>query len=104
MALILDDTNFEDEITQHEGLSVIDMWAPWCAPCRALGPIIEELSNERIDVKVGKINIDDNPELAVRFHVTSVPTILFIKNGVEVGRQIGILAKNMLDKRINNYL
>ncbi len=105
MALVLDEKNFEQEIDNQPGLCVVDLWAPWCGPCRTLGPIIQELAAEfEGTVKIGKVNIDDNPGLAVRFGVTSIPTILFIKDGQVIGKQVGVLVKSKLEQRINSYL
>lgn len=105
MALILDEKNFEQEIDNYQGLCVVDLWAPWCGPCKTLGPIIQELATELEGrVKIGKVNIDDNPKLAVRFGVTAIPSILFIRNGQIIGKQIGVLPKSKLEQKINSYL
>jgi thioredoxin 1 len=73
--------NFPEEIDQFNGVAVVDFWAPWCGPCRAIAPIIEEIARDFGSVKVAKVNIDDHPELAERFNVSSIPRVLYFNNG-----------------------
>lgn len=73
--------SFKGEVDQFEGVAVIDFWAPWCTPCRAIAPIIDDIANTYGAVKVGKVNIDDHPELAERFNVSSIPRVLYFRNG-----------------------
>ena len=105
MALEFTDANFQSEVLESKTLNVIDFWAEWCGPCRAIGPVIEELSKEYEGrVKIGKVNVDVNPNVSVNFGITSIPAILFIKNGVVVDKQIGAVPKSVLDKKIQSLL
>jgi thioredoxin 1 len=100
--LHLNDSNFEAEISSN-ALVVADFWAPWCGPCRALGPIIEQVADEvGPEISVAKINIDENSELANRFGVQSIPTIIFFKNGIEVRRSVGLSTKADILATINS--
>lgn len=84
------DDNFEAEVLQSDLPVVVDLWAAWCAPCRAIAPVIEALSTElEATVKIGKMDIDSNPKTPTRMGVTAIPTILLFQNGKEVGRLIG---------------
>ena len=79
-AININKNNFQNEIMDSEKTVLLDFWAPWCAPCRMVAPIIEEIASERPDIKVGKINVDEQPELASKFGIMSIPTL------VEIGR------------------
>ena len=105
MALEFTDTNFQQEVLSSDKLNVIDFWAEWCGPCRAIGPVIEELSKDYADqIKVGKVNVDQNPQLSIQYGITSIPAILFIKNGQVVDKQVGAVPKSVLDKKIKTNL
>jgi thioredoxin 1 len=105
MALEFTDSNFQAEVLESDKLSVIDFWAEWCGPCRAIGPVIEELSNEyQGKVNVGKVNVDHNPNISMNYGITSIPAILFIKGGKVVDKQIGAVPKSVLDKKIQANL
>jgi thioredoxin 1 len=105
MALEFTDANFQAEVLDSEQLSVIDFWAEWCGPCRAIGPVIEELSKEyEGKVKIGKVNVDVNPQTSTNFGITSIPAILFVKGGKVVDKQIGAVPKSVLDKKIQAHL
>ena len=77
---------------------LVDFWASWCGPCRMLAPVIEELAGELTDAKIGKINVDEEPDLAKKYGVMSIPTVIAFKNGEEVGRSVGFKPKNALVK------
>ena len=85
--------NFESLVNQNEKPVLIDFWAPWCGPCQMVGPIIEEIAAERDDIIVGKINVDDEMELARPFRIVSIPTIIVMKNGEKVATSIGYKPK-----------
>ncbi|MBA4198322.1 MAG: thioredoxin [Chitinophaga sp.] len=105
MALEFTDANFETSVLKSDKLTVVDFWAEWCGPCRAIGPVIEELSKEYAGkVNVGKVNVDNNPSVSTNYGITSIPAILFIKDGKIVDKQIGAVPKNVLDKKIQAHL
>lgn len=105
MAAVFTDSNFEAEVLQADKLSVIDFWAPWCGPCLALGPTIENLAKEyEGKVNIGKVNVDENPQLSVNYGITSIPAVLFIKNGQVVDKQVGAAPKNVFEKKIQQHM
>ncbi len=102
MALELNDSNFEAEVVQSKQPVLVDFWAPWCGPCRSMAPIIEELSTEyQGKVKIAKINVDQNQELARRFGVMSIPTLVMFKNGQNIGQTVGLTPKALLAKKLD---
>lgn len=104
MALELTDANFEETIASGKPV-LVDFWAEWCGPCRMVGPIVEELSKD-YDGKaiVGKVNVDENPEISSKYGVRNIPTILFFKNGEVVDKSVGAVPKNVLSEKIDNQL
>ncbi|MEY4702749.1 MAG: thioredoxin [Bacteroidota bacterium] len=103
MALEFTDANFQTEVLDSKQLSVVDFWAEWCGPCRAIGPVIEELSKEYDGtVKVGKVNVDHNPQISMNFGITSIPAILFIKDGKVVDKLVGAQPKSNFVKKIES--
>ncbi|HVI48787.1 MAG TPA: thioredoxin [Chitinophaga sp.] len=105
MALEFTDSNFETEVLNSDKLTVIDFWAEWCGPCRAIGPVIEELSKDyEGKVNIGKVNVDLNPQLSINYGITSIPAILFVKDGQVVDKQVGAVPKSVLEKKIQANL
>lgn len=88
--------NFDAEVLRSECPVLVDFWAGWCGPCRAISPIIEEIADTAADVKICKINIDEQPELADRYGIMSIPTLLAIRNGQEVNRLVGLSSKKQI--------
>ena len=95
-AININKNNFQNEIMDSEKTVLLDFWAPWCAPCRMVVPIIEEIAGERPDIKVGKINVDEQPELASEFSIMSIPTLVVMKNGKIVQQVSGARPKNAI--------
>ena len=95
-AIIINKNNFQNEIMDSEKTVLLDFWAPWCAPCRMVVPIIEEIAGERPDIKVRKINVDEQPELASKFGIMSIPTLVVMKNGKIVQQISGARPKNAI--------
>lgn len=106
MANTFTDQNFQDEVLNEKiKLVIVDFYADWCGPCQMLGPIIEELAQEYGDkVKVGKLNVDDNNEIASNYSVTSIPLILFFKNGEMVEKKLGFQSKDALEEAIEEHI
>ncbi len=104
MALELTDSNFQAEVLESDKLTVIDFWAEWCGPCRAIGPVIEELSKDyEGSVKIGKVNVDNNPQVSMNYGITSIPAILFVKNGEVVDKLVGAQPKANFVKKIEAH-
>jgi thioredoxin 1 len=102
MAQEFTDANFKTQVIDSDKLSVIDFWAEWCGPCRAIGPVIEELSKEYEGiVNVGKVNVDHNPQISTDYGITSIPAILFVKGGVVVDKLVGAQPKANFVKKID---
>ena len=105
MALELTDQNFEKEALDTDKLVMVDFWAQWCGPCRMLAPIVEELHKDYEGrAVIGKLDVDNNPNVAQQFGIRSLPTILFIKNGEVVGKQIGLTTKAKLEAAMEPHL
>lgn len=104
MAVVtLTDQNFDQEVLQSRIPVLVDFWASWCGPCLMAAPIIEELAKEyEGKIKVGKLNVDDNPQTAAKYQVMSIPTVILFRDGQEVGRQIGFSGKEGYLKLISN--
>lgn len=105
MAYEFTDANFQEKALDTEGVSVVDFWAEWCGPCRMISPIIEELSKEYDGkVTVGKVNVDHNPEVSMKYGIRSIPTVLILKNGEVVDKQVGVTTKKVLVDKIESHL
>lgn len=95
-ALHLTAENFRREVLEYEGTALVDFWASWCGPCRMVGPIIEEIAEERKDVKVCKVDVDGQPDIAGKYNVMSIPTIIVFKNGEPATVSVGAKPKEEL--------
>ena len=101
-AININKNNFQNEIMDSEKTVLLDFWASWCAPCRMVVPIIEEIAGERPDIKVGKINVDEQPELASKFGIMSIPTLVVMKNGKIVQQVSGARPKDAILRMLFN--
>ena len=95
-AININKKNFQNEVLSSDKPVLLDFWASWCAPCRRVVPIVEEIADERRDIKVGKINVDEEPELANKFSIMSIPTLVVMKNGKIVQQVSGARPKNAI--------
>ncbi|MBQ6052897.1 MAG: thioredoxin [Clostridia bacterium] len=86
--------NFEEEVIKSEKTVLVDFWATWCGPCRMLAPVIEEISEERTDIKVCKVDVDEEPELAAEYGIQSIPTLIVFKDGKAINKSIGVRPKD----------
>jgi thioredoxin 1 len=98
------DANFQAEVIECPEPVLVDFWAPWCGPCRIVAPHLEELAGERTDLRIVKLNVDDNPQTAAKYNVMSIPTLLLFKNGQVAHQIIGALPKNRLVQEIGPAL
>ena len=95
-ALDINKESFQKEVMESEKPVLLDFWAPWCGPCRMVGPILDEIARERSDIKVAKINVDEESELAMQFRVMSIPTLVVMKNGQVVSQSAGARPKSQI--------
>jgi thioredoxin 1 len=98
----LTEQNFDEAVGQHQGLIMVDFWAEWCGPCRAISPVLEVLTRESSGaVTLAKVNVDENPGLAARYGIRSIPTILFVKQGKVADQVIGAVPKDQIKKKLD---
>ncbi len=101
----LSESNFETEVLKSPLPVIVDFWAEWCGPCKMLTPIIDQIALEKKGtIKVGKLNTDNAPEIQIKYGITSIPTLLFVKNGAVVEQHVGLLSKKALDAKIAQFL
>ena len=98
--LKLDATNFEKEVLNYQGTVIVDFWAEWCGPCRMLAPELEAFAEENTEIKVGKVNIDEETPLAIKYRVEVIPTLIVFKDGKEVNRSMGYVRKEEIKSLI----
>lgn len=100
------DANFDTDVLQSADAVLVDFWAPWCGPCQMMGPIIEELANENSNkkIKIGKLNVDENPSIAGKYNVMSIPTFLIFKDGKQIDQLTGGLQKEKIQELIDKHI
>ena len=99
------DSNFEKDVIESNLPAIVDFWAEWCGPCKQIGPILEEISNEKIDlINIYKLNIDENPEIPQKYGVRGIPTLMLFKDGKLLDTKVGSLPKNSINEWIDNTL
>ena len=97
-------SNFEAEVINSDKPVLLDFWAEWCGPCRVIAPAIEAIAESRSDIKVGKVNVDVEQQLAVTFAIDSIPTLVLVKDGEIVGKLVGLNSKTIIESFINKYV
>ena len=107
MSMIFTDDSFQADVLGFQGLVIVDFWAEWCTPCKMQAPILDKLAEQYLSnpkIKIGKLNIDDNPDTPMTYGVMSIPTLLFIKNGQVIDTVVGLRSEADLDKKISGLL
>ena len=101
VVIILDESNFDREVTQHDKPVIVDFWAEWCGPCKMIAPLLDEIAREKVDsVKVAKVNVDENQSLSFKYNIRAIPALLFFKNGQLRDQVTGVTSKKDLLSRI----
>ena len=101
--ITLTQENFEQEVLKSDKPVLVDFWATWCGPCKMLAPIVAEIAEERADIKVGKVNIDEQYDLAMKYHIASIPTLMLFKGGKVVKKTVGYMSKSELITELELY-
>ena len=101
---ITSDSTFQDDISSQSNLVLVDFWAEWCGPCKQISPILEEIANEKENLNILKLNIDENPATPQKYNVRGIPTLMLFKDGKLIDTKIGSLPKSSLEDWINSYL
>jgi thioredoxin 1 len=105
MTIEITDANFEEKVVNSGKPVVIDFWAEWCGPCRMVGPIVEELAEDYKDqIVVGKLNVDNNPQVTEKFGIRNIPTVLFLNKGEVADKQVGAVPKSSLEEKVKALL
>jgi thioredoxin 1 len=105
MAFELTDSNFKEQVLEKDGVTVVDFWAEWCGPCRMIGPHIEEMAKDYEGrALIAKVNVDHNPEISMKYGIRSIPTVLYLKNGEIVDKQVGATSKQVLAGKLEAIL
>jgi len=103
--ITLNESNWEEEVIKSDIPVMVDFWAEWCMPCRMISPIVEKISNEYEErIKVGKLNVDENPSIATRYRIMAIPAVLFFKNGDLVDQVVGAVPKRVLEEKVKKVL